>query len=60
MTKPASIFDIDDNGAKHRAIDEALEAVARGDYVDHEVVREWLLRLAAGEDLPAPIPVKGA
>ncbi|MDE1146088.1 MAG: CopG family transcriptional regulator [Azospirillaceae bacterium] len=60
MSKPASIFDIDDNGAKHRAIDEALEAVARGEYVDHEIVREWLLRLAAGEDLPIPVPTKDA
>lgn len=57
MANPASIFDLVDEDAKRRAIDEGIAAIEAGDYVEHEVVREWLKKLAAGEfDAPPPRP----
>ncbi len=58
MTKPLSIFDIVDNDAKARAIEEARADVAAGRVVDHKIVREWLAKLAAGENAPPPIPLE--
>ena len=53
----ASIFDLVDEDAKLRAIDEGIAAIEAGDYVKHEVVREWLKKLATGEfDAPPPRP----
>jgi predicted transcriptional regulator len=42
--------------AKSQAIEEGMDAVRRGEVVDHDLVRKWLMRLAAGEDLPPPLP----
>ena len=57
MANTASIFDLIDEDAKRRAIDEGIAAIEAGDYVEHEIVREWLKKLAAGEfDAPPPRP----
>lgn len=56
MTQPASIFDIVDEDAKRRAIEEARASVAAGDVVDHDVVMQWLEQLLAGKKLPPPSP----
>ncbi|MDE1145398.1 MAG: hypothetical protein PW843_02110 [Azospirillaceae bacterium] len=56
MSKPASIFDIVDEDAKRRAIEEARASVAAGDVVDHDVVVEWLEQLLAGKKVPSPVP----
>ncbi|MEA1653157.1 hypothetical protein UAJ10_29585 [Nitrospirillum sp. BR 11164] len=54
MTQPASIFDIVDEDAKRRAIEEARASVARGNVVDHDVVVEWLEQLLAGKKVHPP------
>ncbi|MDG3443010.1 hypothetical protein [Nitrospirillum amazonense] len=54
MTEPASIFDIVDEDAKRRAIEEARASVAAGNVVDHDVVVEWLEQLLAGKKAPPP------
>ncbi|MEE3623232.1 hypothetical protein UCD39_04430 [Nitrospirillum sp. BR 11752] len=56
MAQPASIFDIVDEDAKRRAIEEARASVAAGDVVDHDVVVAWLERLLAGKKVPPPLP----
>ncbi|HYE48938.1 MAG TPA: hypothetical protein VEB20_05065 [Azospirillaceae bacterium] len=56
MTKPFSIFDLVDEDAKARAVEEARQDAAAGRVVDHDTVMEWLARLAAGERLPPPVP----
>lgn len=53
MTEPASIFEIDE-AAEARAIEKARAEIAAGKGVPHEVVREWLLKLARGENVPPP------
>ncbi len=57
MANTATIFDIVDEDAKRRAIDEGIAAIEAGDYVEHEAMREWVAKLAAGDfDAPPPEP----
>ena len=55
MAEPASIFDEIDEGAEARAIAAARAEIAKGKGLPHERVREWLQRLAEGENVPPPI-----
>jgi len=56
MSNPASIFDIVDEDAKRRAIEEAIAEANAGKLVPNEVVDEWLAKLANGEfDAPPPL-----
>jgi predicted transcriptional regulator len=55
MTKIASLFDLVDDDAKQRAIEEARADIAAGRTVEHAVVVAWLERLAAGERVPPPL-----
>ena len=56
MNKPATIFDIVDEDAKRRAIEEGIAEADAGKLVPHEVVDEWLAKLAKGEfDTPPPV-----
>jgi hypothetical protein len=52
-TKIESVFDIPPDEAIEAAADAEIDA---GNGVPHEVVREWLLKLAKGEKAPPPIP----
>ena len=59
MTEPARHFD-DEEEAERRALQAAIDTaradVAAGRVVPHEEVREWLLKLAQGENAPRPFP----
>ncbi len=55
MANPASIFDQVDEERLQRAVDEARAAAAAGHVVPHEVVAEWLEKLAKGERPPPPL-----
>jgi predicted transcriptional regulator len=55
MAEPAPIFDVIDESAEARAIAAARAEIAAGQGVPHERVREWLRRLAEGENVPPPI-----
>lgn len=59
MTNHLTVPDIDDDDAEREALEQAV-AQARGNpaSISHEVVREWLLRLAAG-DFAAEPPTAG-
>jgi len=54
MSNPATIFDIVDEDAKRRAIEEGIADIEAGRYVDHETVDKWLERLANGEFCAPP------
>ena len=55
--KPRSIFDIPPDEATEARLDAEAEAdYAAGRVVPHERVREWLKRLANGENVPPPEP----
>ncbi len=54
MGEPKSIFDAIDEKTEDRALAEAEAEIAAGKGVPHEVVREWLQKLAKGEDVPPP------
>lgn len=54
MADPASIFDVLDEDAEARALARARAEIAAGQGVPHERVREWLMRLAKGENVPPP------
>lgn len=54
MAEQASIFDLLDEEAEARAIAKAEAEIAAGKGVPHERVREWLLKLANGENVPPP------
>lgn len=54
MDQAESIFDQVDEARKARAIAEARADVAAGRVVPHEVVAEWLQRMANGERPPPP------
>ena len=56
MAKTASIFDLVDDDAKRRAIEQGLAEANAGLGVPHEAVSEWLKKLARGERVPPPIP----
>ena len=50
-----SIFDIEPDEALEARLDAEAEAeIEAGKGVPHEVVREWLLKLARGEKAPPP------
>jgi len=55
MTRPPIILGADEE-AEARAIAEARADYAAGRVVPHERVREWLLKLARGENVPPPSP----
>lgn len=59
MSNAVPQFDAEDDAEElarlQAMIDEARAAEAAGDVVPHEVVREWLLALARGEDAPPPL-----
>jgi predicted transcriptional regulator len=56
-TEPKSIFDIEPDEALEARLDAEAEAdFAAGRVVPHERVREWLQRLAKGENVPPPTP----
>jgi predicted transcriptional regulator len=51
-----SLFDIPPDDALETAADAAADAdIEAGKGVPHEVVREWLARLAKGEKVPPPV-----
>jgi predicted transcriptional regulator len=54
MDQPVSIFDEIDEEVEARAIARARAEIAAGKGVPHERVREWLLKLAKGENVPPP------
>jgi predicted transcriptional regulator len=56
-TKVKSGLDVPLDEAAEAEADAAADAeIEAGHGVPHEVVREWLLRLAKGEKVPPPIP----
>lgn len=56
-TNIESVFDIPLDEAAETAADAAADAeIEAGKGVPHEVVREWLLKLAKGEKVPPPVP----
>ena len=54
MPHPLPVSDQNDEESDARAIAEAEAEIDAGQGVPHEVVREWLLKLAQGEVLPPP------
>jgi len=60
MANPASIFDLVDDDAKRRAVEQGLAEADAGLGVPHEIVSEWLRKLAKGERTPPPIPPESA
>ena len=54
MADQTTIFDMLDEAAEAAAIARARAEIDAGLGVPHERVREWLLRLAAGERVPPP------
>ena len=55
MAQPKTIFDEADEAVETAAIELARAEIAAGKSLSHEVVRAWLQRLAAGEDVPPPL-----
>jgi hypothetical protein len=55
-TEPDARPEDDELEALKRAVREADAEVERGEFVEHDRVREWLLRLAQGSREPAPEP----
>ena len=56
-SKRRSIFDTPPDEATEARLDAEAEAdYAAGRVVSHERVREWLKRLANGENVPPPEP----
>jgi hypothetical protein len=56
-TNIESVFDIPLDEAAEAARDAASDAeIEAGNGIPHEMVREWLLKLARGEKVPPPIP----
>jgi predicted transcriptional regulator len=54
-TKIESVFDIPLDEAVEAAADAAADAeIEAGRGIPHDVVREWLLKLANGEKVPPP------
>ncbi len=50
-----SIFDMEPDAALEARLDAKAEAeIEAGQGVPHERVREWLLKLANGENVPPP------
>jgi hypothetical protein len=58
MTKPAPLFEDDEDAAEAQALATAIaESDADPRTAPHEEVRAWLLRIANGEfDAPPPEP----
>jgi predicted transcriptional regulator len=54
MIKPASMPDAFDREAFERAVAEGVAAADAGRLVPHDVVRQWLVDLAEGEDATPP------
>ena len=55
-TNIESIFDIPLDEAAETAADAVADAeIEAGKGISHEMVREWLLKLARGEKVPPPI-----
>ena len=52
MAQPKTIFDEADEAIEEAVIAEANAQIDAGQGISHEVVGEWLLKLARGE--PAP------
>lgn len=59
MTNTAPLLALEDDDAEvirlQAMIDEARAAEDAGETIPHEVVREWLLALARGEQIPPPL-----
>lgn len=49
MANTASLFDLVDEDAKRRVIDEGIAAIEAGNHVERKVVSEWLKKLAAAK-----------
>jgi hypothetical protein len=55
MAQPKTIFDDADEAVESAAVEKARKEIAAGKGIPHEVVGEWLRRLADGEsNLPPP------
>jgi predicted transcriptional regulator len=54
MNDPTNIFDQIDEQPEAEAIATARAEMAAGKGVPHEKVREWLLKLRNGENIPPP------
>jgi hypothetical protein len=55
-TKIESVFDIPLDEAAEVAADAAADAeIVAGRGIPHDVVRQWLLKLAKGEKVPPPV-----
>ena len=54
-TEEKSVFDLPLDAEREARLDAAADAeIDAGKGVPHEVVREWLLKLAKGERVPPP------
>lgn len=54
--KHESVFDLPPDEAAEAAADTVADAeIEAGKGVAHDVVREWLLKLAKGEKIPPPL-----
>lgn len=58
MTRPATIFETEDQDAEERALTEAEADIAAGRIVPQSEVGQWLDDLAAGRHRPRPQPWK--
>jgi len=56
VAAPKTIFDDADEAIEAMAVDQARSEIAAGRGIPHEQVGASLRRLAAGEDVPPPIP----
>ncbi|MBA3812421.1 MAG: CopG family transcriptional regulator [Caulobacteraceae bacterium] len=54
MAQPKTIFDETDEALEAAAITQARTEIAAGKGIPHEVVGEWLRRLARGESSTPP------
>jgi hypothetical protein len=54
MKEPTSLFEGMDPVIEAEAIRRAEAAIDAGRGVPHKLAREWLLKLAQGEDSPPP------
>ena len=54
MKEPTSLFEGMDPEIEAEAIRRAEAAIDAGRGVPHRLAREWLLKLAQGEDAPPP------
>ena len=54
MAQPKTIFDEADETLEEAAIEQARAEIVAGKGIPHEVVGEWLRRLARGENVPLP------